>query len=69
MADDLSGKATHLGGKIKEGLGDLLGDRSLQREGKLDQVEGRAEQDQVRAENAVLDAEARRLAAKRMKGE
>ena len=58
MADDLSGKATHLGGKIKEGLGDLLGDRSLQREGKLDQVEGRAEQDQVRAENAVLDAEA-----------
>ena len=69
MADDLSGKATHLGGKIKEGLGDLLGDRSLEREGKLDQVEGRAEQDQVRAENAVLDAEARRLAAKRMKGE
>lgn len=69
MADDLSGKATHLGGKIKEGLGDLLGDRSLQREGKLDQVEGRAEQDQVRAENAVLDAEARRLAARRMKGE
>jgi uncharacterized protein YjbJ (UPF0337 family) len=69
MADDISGKATHLGGKIKEGLGDLLGDRSLEREGKLDQVEGRAEQDQVRAENAVLDAEARRLAAKRMKGE
>lgn len=69
MADDISGKANHLAGKIKEGVGDLLGDRALEREGRLDQVEGRAEQDQVRAEKAVLDAEARRLAAKRMKGE
>ncbi len=69
MADDLSGKATHLGGKIKEGVGDLLGDRSMKREGRLDQMEGRAEQDQNRAEEAMTDAAARKLAAKQAKGE
>ena len=50
MADDIDGKATHVAGKIKEGIGELLGDAKLEREGKLDQVEGRAEQDQARAE-------------------
>ena len=69
MPDEINGKATHLGGKIKEGLGDLLGDASLEREGKLDQMEGRAEQDARRAQDAVLEAEQRRLAAKRAKGE
>jgi uncharacterized protein YjbJ (UPF0337 family) len=63
MADDLTGKATHLGGKIKEGLGDLLGDRQLKTEGRLEQVEGAAEQDAARAEEALLDANARRVAA------
>lgn len=69
MPDDINGKATHLGGKIKEGLGDLLGDRRLEREGRLDQMEGRAEQDASRAEDALVEAERRRLAAKRAKGE
>jgi len=69
MADDTRGKAEHLGGKIKEGLGELLGDRELEREGKLDQMEGRAEQDQARAEDAAEDAAARRIAARRAKGE
>lgn len=69
MPDEINGKATHLGGKIKEGLGDLLGDARLEREGKLDQMEGRAEQDASRAQDAVLEAEQRRLAAKRAKGE
>ncbi len=63
MADDLTGKATHLGGKIKEGLGDLLGDRQLKTEGRLEQVEGAAEQDAARAEEALTEANARRLAA------
>jgi uncharacterized protein YjbJ (UPF0337 family) len=67
MADDTSGKARHLGGKIQEGLGDLLGDRELEREGKLDQMAGRAEQDQARAEEEMLDAAARRQAAERAK--
>ena len=64
MADDTSGKATHLGGKIKEGVADLLGDRKLKREGQLDQVEGTAEQDQARAQEAANDAAARRAAAR-----
>jgi len=67
MADDAAGKTTHLGGKIKEGIGDLLGDRKLKREGRLDQMEGVAEQDQARAEEALTDAAERRAAAKRAK--
>jgi len=63
MADDVTGKATHLGGKIKEGLGDLLGDRKMKAEGRLEQVEGVAEQDAARAEQELLDANARRVAA------
>jgi uncharacterized protein YjbJ (UPF0337 family) len=64
MADDLAGKMTHLGGRIKEGIGDLLGDRSIKREGRLDQMEGAAEQDAARAEDAMMDANARRMAAR-----
>ncbi|HEV2734530.1 MAG TPA: CsbD family protein [Longimicrobiaceae bacterium] len=67
MADDMSGKGKHLGGKLKEGLGDLLGDRELERDGRLDQMEGRAEQDQVRAEEALREASARRDAARTAK--
>lgn len=64
MADDLNGKATHLGGKIKEGIADLLGDRQMKAEGRLEQVEGVAEQDAARAEQDLLEANERRLAAK-----
>jgi uncharacterized protein YjbJ (UPF0337 family) len=67
MADDLTGKLTHLGGKIKEGVGDLLGDASVKREGRLDQMEGSAEQDAARAEEAMMDANARRVAAQQAK--
>jgi uncharacterized protein YjbJ (UPF0337 family) len=67
MADDTTGKGTHLGGKIKEGIGDLLGDRKLKQEGKLDQMEGAAEQDQARAEEAAAEAAARRAAARAAK--
>jgi uncharacterized protein YjbJ (UPF0337 family) len=67
MADDLTGKLDHLAGKVKEGVGDLLGDRQIEREGRLDQMQGRAEQDAARAEDALLDADARRTAAQRAK--
>lgn len=69
MAEDIDGKATHLGGKIKEGIGELLGDRKLEREGRLDQMEGRAEQDQARAEEEVAEAAMRRAAARQAKNE
>jgi uncharacterized protein YjbJ (UPF0337 family) len=63
MADDVTGKATHLGGKLKEGLGDLLGDRKLKTEGRLEQAEGVAEQDAARAEEALQEANLRKAAA------
>jgi uncharacterized protein YjbJ (UPF0337 family) len=69
MADEANGKLRHLGGKIKEGVGDLLGDRKLEQEGELDQIEGRAEQDEVRAAEAAREANARRQAARIAKGE
>ena len=64
MADDLKGKARHVGGKIKEKAGDLLGDREIERKGRLEQVEGEAEQDQARAEKDVEEAAERRWAAR-----
>jgi len=67
MADDTGGKARHLGGKIKEGFGDLLGDREMEREGQLDQVSGQAEQDQARAEEAQVEAIRRKAAAEEAK--
>jgi uncharacterized protein YjbJ (UPF0337 family) len=67
MADDTTGKAKHLGGKLKEGVGDLLGDREMEREGRLDQMEGQAEQDQARAEEEATDAAMRRAAARQAK--
>lgn len=67
MADDAKGKAEHLGGRIKEKSGELLGDRELEREGQLNQKKGRAEQDEARAEQQAerarrdkLDAETRK---------
>ena len=64
MSDETSGKVKHVGGKIKEKLGDVLGDEKLRRDGVLSQVEGEAEQDQARAEEEAEDAAVRKNAAK-----
>ena len=40
--DRAKGSATNLGGKVKEGAGDLTGDSRLQSEGKLDQAKGKS---------------------------
>jgi uncharacterized protein YjbJ (UPF0337 family) len=69
MADELNGKVKHVAGEIQEAAGDLLGDRSMKRKGRLNQVEGEAEQDLDRAEDAVEDAALRKNAAKRLKDE
>ena len=53
MADETKGKAEHVGGKVKEKAGELLGDREMEREGRLDQASGRAEQDEAHAEERV----------------
>lgn len=67
MADDAKGKGKHIGGKIKEGAGELLGDRELEREGRLDQTEGRAEQDEARAVEEAREARERQRASKAAK--
>lgn len=56
MADETKGKTDHVGGKIKEGVGEVLGDRKMEREGRLDQKKGRAEQDEARAEEKAKEA-------------
>ena len=64
MADETSGKAKHVGGKIKEKVGDVLGDREMERDGRLSQVEGEAEQDQARAEKDAEEAALRKNTAR-----
>lgn len=63
MADDKKGKAKHVGGKIKEETGELLGDREMEREGRLEQAEGQARQDESRAEKKAREARQRKLDA------
>ena len=41
--DRIEGSAKNLGGKIKEGFGNLTGDAKLQREGEAEQIEGKAQ--------------------------
>ncbi|MGR3757585.1 MAG: CsbD family protein [Tranquillimonas sp.] len=40
----VEGSGDDLGGKIKEGAGNLTGDRDLEAEGKTDQAKGKAKQ-------------------------
>ena len=67
MADDAAGKGKHLGGKIKEEAGELLGDSELEREGHLDQAEGRAEQDEARARERAEEARTKKQVAREEK--
>jgi uncharacterized protein YjbJ (UPF0337 family) len=41
--DRIDGSAKNLGGKIKEGIGNLTGDAKLKREGEADQIKGKAQ--------------------------
>ena len=41
--DRTRGAANNIGGKIKEGLGKLTGDKGLEAEGNLDQAKGKAQ--------------------------
>ena len=67
MADEVNGKVKHVGGKIQEEVGELLGDSKMKRQGKLSQVEGEAEQDQDRAQDAAEEAATRKNAARQAK--
>lgn len=41
--DTMNGAATDFGGKVKEGFGAMLGDKSMQAEGKGEQLSGKAQ--------------------------
>jgi uncharacterized protein YjbJ (UPF0337 family) len=51
--DTLTGSATDLGGKLKDGLGKATGDDSLRAEGKTDQVTGTAQKTYGEAKDVV----------------
>jgi uncharacterized protein YjbJ (UPF0337 family) len=63
MADEGKGKAEHLGGKIREGAGDLLGDSEMKRKGQAQQAKGEAEQDEARARDKADEARERKIDA------
>ncbi|KPF72474.1 CsbD-like protein [alpha proteobacterium AAP81b] len=54
--DRITGAAKNIGGKIKEGVGKLVGDTKMETEGKADQVEGRVQNTVGGAKDSVRDA-------------
>lgn len=54
--DRIEGKATEIKGSIKEAVGKITGNDSLQVEGKADKVAGKAQAKVGEAKDAVRDA-------------
>ncbi len=52
-SDTLTGTTSDLGGKLKEGLGNAIGDKSLQSEGAADQLSGTVQKTYGQAKDAV----------------
>lgn len=57
--EDFEGKTKHATGKVKEGLGEFLGDKEMEREGKKNQIAGEAKQDAARAQEEYEQAKAK----------
>ena len=53
--DRIAGAAANIGGKIKDAVGGLTGDTSLQAQGKADQVSGRVQNTYGSAKDAVSE--------------
>ena len=53
--DRIEGAAKNIGGKIKEGFGNLTGDEKLKAEGKADQVEGKVQNAVGGAKDSLRD--------------
>ena len=54
--DRVEGALKNIGGKIKEGFGELTGDTKTQAEGQADQVEGKVQNTWGGAKDTVRDA-------------
>ena len=53
--DRIEGAAKNIGGKIKEGVGNITGDEKLKAEGKADQVAGKVQNTIGGIKDAVND--------------
>jgi len=53
--DEVEGKVENVTGKIKEGIGNLTGDHSLEAEGEADQVEGQSQETWGKLKRGVGD--------------
>ncbi|RMB55001.1 uncharacterized protein YjbJ (UPF0337 family) [Sphingomonas sp. PP-CE-3A-406] len=54
-SDTITGTTSDLSGKLKEGLGNAIGDKSLQTEGAADQLSGTVQKTYGQAKDAVED--------------
>lgn len=54
--DEVEGKVDNLKGKVKEGVGNLTGDKSLEAEGEADQVSGKSQETWGKLKHGVGDA-------------
>jgi len=53
--DEVEGKVENVKGKIKEGIGNLTGDRNLEAEGEADQAEGKTQETWGKLKRGVGD--------------
>lgn len=54
--DRIAGSAKQVNGKIKSGIGKIIGDQKLQAEGAAEQVEGKVQNAVGSAKDALKDA-------------
>jgi len=54
--DEVEGKFDNVKGKVKEGVGNLTGNRDLEAEGEADQVGGKAQEGWGKVKHGVGDA-------------
>jgi uncharacterized protein YjbJ (UPF0337 family) len=54
--DEVEGKFENVKGKVKEGVGDLTGNRDLETEGQADQAEGKTQENWGKVKRGVGDA-------------
>ncbi len=53
--DQVKGKAKDIGGGIKEGVGDAIGNDKMKRDGQADQVEGKVQKGVGDAKDKLSD--------------
>lgn len=55
-ADRTEGSVKQMGGSVKEGVGNLLGDEKMKREGQADKAEGKVQNAWGSVKDSVRDA-------------